>query len=125
MVGRLCMRDVSAIGPLHVARSAVRLVGMVPCGEGVAMTGQAFTAVVRNPFLGARCRMRIVATRAGQLIARFLLADALSQRFALAQRAKFASSLVLVDIVVNIVSQVIAGAEISKMFPRLLNGNVP
>ena len=117
------MRNV-CVATGHVAGGAIGLVGVMLRAEGVAMTGEAFRAVERGALFRRRRRMWVVASDAGHLVAGFEFADALPQRFGLAERADLLRFLIDVNVVVDAVTKIIARAIVGEFVVRLLNGDV-
>ena len=68
--------------------------------------------------------MWVVASDAGHLVAGFEFADALPQRFGLAERADLLRFLIDVNVVVDAVTKIIAGAVVGEFVVRLLDGDV-
>jgi len=77
VVGGLRVCNVRGRGRRHVAHPAVGFLGFVLGAEFLAMTCQAFTAIVGSRLLLRRREVRIMAADARHLVARFLFADTL------------------------------------------------
>ena len=69
MIGRLRVGDVGGGGPGHMARGAIGLLDVMFRGEGIAMAGEAFGAIVGDALFRWRRGMRIVTAGAGHLVA--------------------------------------------------------
>src|SRR5580698_7573537 len=92
--------------------------------EGVGVAGKTFRAIEGDALFGRGRRVRIVAGGAGHFVAGFEFADALPERFGLAERANLLGFLINVNEVVNVVAQIFAGVIVGELAVRLLDGDV-
>ena len=68
--------------------------------------------------------MRIVARGAGHLVAGFYFADALPERFGLAESSNLLRFLIDIDVVVDIVAEIFAGVIVGELAVGPLDGDV-
>ena len=88
------------------------------------MTLQAFLPIERDPLVGCRRSVRIVACGARQSIAGLLLAFAVQERLPLAGRTTAGSVFAVVHEVQCVVEQVIAGGEIRHLLAVANDGRL-
>lgn len=123
MIGRLRVRDVCGAAR-HVARRAVGLIGMMLRAESIAVARKTFRAIVRDALFGRGRGMRIVAACAGHFVAGLAFADALPERFGLAERANSLRFRIDIKEVVDVLAQVFTGTVVGELVVRLLDGDV-
>ena len=92
--------------------------------EGVGVTREAFRAIERDALFGRGRRVRIVAGGAGHLVAGFYFADALPERFGLAESSNLLRFLIDIDVVVDIVAEIFAGVIVGELAVGPLDGDV-
>ena len=123
MIRHLLVRDVLSLLARHMARSAVRILGMMAGGEN-RMTREAFASIKTDANFGVVRRMRIVTSRAGEPVPACAPARALQQRFPLARGAASRTGFPPILEIDSLVEQVGAGAKRAETLPRADDGDL-
>jgi hypothetical protein len=108
----------------HVADGAILLLNVMLGGKLIAMTIQTFCAIVRDAFGGLRRRVGVVASGAGERVARGAFANALRQGFELADGAQFLFSVTCEDVVAHELGEIVAGAKLIEVAAGLFDDGV-